>query len=110
MDFSKHVRNGITTYYAYYEYELLDDAQREANKGELQCYGCSAPTKFVKASKSGSQAYFGLMPGEVQGKIIYTWLCLVEQRLSRLPVNPIPFPEYIFLQNVLIYYYNPRSV
>ena len=65
MDFSKHVRSGITTYYAYYEYELLDDAQREANKGELQCYGCSAPTKFVKASKSGSQAYFGLMPGEV---------------------------------------------
>jgi|TARA_B100000965_G_C19548414_1_gene738959 hypothetical protein len=65
VDFSKHSRNGMTTHYAYYEYELIDDAQREANKGELQCYGCNASTKFVKASKNGSQAYFGLMPGEV---------------------------------------------
>ena len=51
-------------HYAYYEYEELPEKQREAQKGELRCYGCNAPTKFVRSSKSGSQAYFGSMPGE----------------------------------------------
>lgn len=68
MDFSKHVKNNVTTHYAYYEYELLPENQRVAQKGELQCYGCNAPTKFVRSSKSGSQAYFGLMSGEEHEK------------------------------------------
>lgn len=58
----------MVTHYAYYEYEELPEKQREAQKGELKCYGCNAPTKFVRSSKSGSQAYFGLMPGEEHEK------------------------------------------
>lgn len=65
MDFSKHVTGTIETHYAYYEYELLNESQRDAQKGELQCYGCTAPTKFTQSSRNGRQAYFSLMPGSV---------------------------------------------
>jgi hypothetical protein len=63
MDFSKHVTDLGVVDYAYYEYELLDVVKREAQKGELRCYGCSAPTKFVQSSINGRQAHFGLMQG-----------------------------------------------
>lgn len=65
MDFSKHVTGKTETHYAYYEYELLNESQRDAQKGELQCYGCTAPTKFTQSSRNGRQAYFSLMPGSV---------------------------------------------
>ena len=68
MDFSKHIKANAVTHYVYYEYEALSESFRESQKGELQCYGCKASTKFVRSSKSGSQAYFGLMPGEEHEK------------------------------------------
>ena len=64
MDFSKHVKDKVATHYAYYEYEELPEKQRKAQKGELQCYDCHAPTYFTRSSKNGSQAKFSIMPGE----------------------------------------------